>query len=202
MRKEKSIQNVTIIVLAVAILVMSVGFALYSSQLTINGTATFKKSMWNVEFDTSSYSETANSTITVDQTDTDVFQFGNTSLVYDVTLTAPGEVYEFTVDVYNGGTIDAELSGVTLSKSVASGNVGAYVGYTVYYTYTDSNSVEHTNTYTATTSGLAIPLPADTSATVTVRVEYVAPNDPAALPTSADVPVTFGLTLDYVDALT
>ncbi len=201
MRKEKSIQNVTIIVLAVGILVMSVGFALYSSQLTINGTATFKKSLWNVEFDTGSYSETSNSTITVDQTDSDVFQFGQTSLVYDVTLPAPGSVYEFTVDVYNGGTIDANLAGITLSKSVVSGSVGAYVSYSVEYTYTDSNDVEHTSTYTQTTTGLSLPLAADSSATVKVTVAYVAPSDPAALPTTADVPVTFGLTLDYVDAL-
>ncbi len=201
MRKEKSIQNVTIIVLAVAILVMSVGFALYSSQLTINGTATFKKSLWNVEFDTDTYSETGSSTITIDQTDENVFQFGKTSLVYDVTLPAPGDVYEFTVDVYNGGTIDAELSGVTLSKSVVSGSVGAYVSYSVDYTYTDSSNVEHTSTYTSSTSGLHLPLPADTSATVKVTVAYVAPSDPTALPTTADVPVTFGLTLDYVDAL-
>ena len=201
MRKEKSIQNVTIIVLAVAILVMSVGFALYSTTLTINGTATFKKALWSVEFDTDSYSETASSTVTVDQTDSDVFQFGKTSLVYDVTLPAPGDVYEFTVDVYNAGTIDAELSGVTLSKSVVSGNVGAYVSYTVEYTYTDSSNVEHTSTYTSSTSGLALPLAADTSATVKVTVAYVAPSDPNALPTTEDVPVTFGLSLDYVDAL-
>ena len=201
MRKEKSIQNITIIVLAVAILVMSVGFALYSSQLTINGTATFKKSMWNVEFDTDSYSETADSTVTVNQNDTTQFQFGNTSLVYNVVLPAPGDVYEFTLDVFNGGTIDAELSAITLSKSVTSGSVGSYVSYSVDYTYTDSSNVEHTSTYTASTSGLALPLPADSSATVKVTVAYVAPSDPAALPTTADVPVTFGLTLDYVDAL-
>ena len=52
MRKESNIQNILIIVLAATVLVMSVGYATFSSNLAINNsTATFKNAVWDVRFD-------------------------------------------------------------------------------------------------------------------------------------------------------
>ena len=50
MDKKKSIQNVTIIALAIAIIVMSVGYALYYQPLDINGTAVIKNASWDIKF--------------------------------------------------------------------------------------------------------------------------------------------------------
>ena len=59
MRKENNVQNIVIILLAVVVLVMTVGYAAFASTLTINSsTATFKKAKWDVHFDTTTYNQT------------------------------------------------------------------------------------------------------------------------------------------------
>ena len=61
MEKKISYSGLVVVVLAVAVLVMSVGFAVFSTNLSINGTAQVSSSSWQVEFDESSYEETVGS---------------------------------------------------------------------------------------------------------------------------------------------
>ena len=56
MRRENYIQNVIIALLAITVLAMSIGYAAYTQQLNVNGTATFSKAKWDVHFDTSTFS--------------------------------------------------------------------------------------------------------------------------------------------------
>ena len=190
MRQERSAQNLVVVLLAVAVLAMSIGFATYSQNLTITGTATFKKALWSVHFDTEQTISTSGSTITSPPTPT----VTNTTATYTVTLSKPGDVYTFDIDVINDGTIDAKLDQVTLTSSVN----GAYIGHSVKI---------GANTYSETTStGLNIPLAAAANntpgrQTVTVKVEYLLPADAASLPTSNDVQATLTVTLHYIDAL-
>ena len=51
MQRKNFIQNVTIIVLAVAIILMSVGYATFSVPLQITGTTTIEKATWGIVFD-------------------------------------------------------------------------------------------------------------------------------------------------------
>jgi len=183
MRKERSLQNIVIVVLAVAILAMSVGFAAYSQNLNINGTATFTAAKWDVHFDTETFVEKS-------EIKASSKEVGNTAITYSVTLPKPGSTYSFEVNVKNFGTIDAKLKKITLSGLTEAQK--KYITYVVNYAGTD---------YTETTDGLALQLAADTheTAKVTVTVSYVAPTEATDLP-QEDANVTLTAQFDYVDA--
>ena len=83
MNKEKGLQTLIIAVLAIAILIMSVGFAAYSQTLNINGTATVKSANWKVHFVDTTYAESTGSVQATSKTITD------TDVTYTVTLTKP-----------------------------------------------------------------------------------------------------------------
>jgi hypothetical protein len=184
MRREKSLQNIVIVVLAVAILAMSVGFATYNQSLNINGTATFTASKWDVHFDTSTYNET--STIKASSKET-----GNTAITYNVTLPKPGSTYSFEVDIKNYGTIDASLKKITMSGLTA--DQAKYISHVVNYGGTD---------YTSTTDNINRVLAASTheTAKVTVTVSYLTPANASDLPEEDDENVTLNVQFDYVDA--
>ena len=178
MRQEKGLQNIIIVVLSVAVLAMSVGFAVYAQQLNVNGTATFSKATWDVHFNTSTFTETTD----IKATTTNV---GNTAISYTITLPKPGDEYSFTVGVKNFGTIDAALEAITLSGLTTAQQ--KFVSYSVNY-----NGVD----YDETTDGLAEDLVADASHTMTVTVKYLLPDDAQDLP-QEDVEVNLTVALDY-----
>ena len=182
MRKENGVQNIIIVVLAITVLVMTVGYAAFTQNLTINNsTATFNKAKWDVHFDADSYSETS----AIQSTS---HQVSDTSVMFNVTLPKPGDTYSFTINAKNYGTIAAKM--VNLSMTSLSEAQSKYITYTVNY---DGTS------YSASTSGLNIPLAADASHTVTVTVAYVLPTNPADLP-AEDVNVSLTAAFDYQDA--
>ena len=51
MERRKDGQIIAIAALAIAIVFMSVGFAVFAQNLNINGTATVEKAVWDVHFD-------------------------------------------------------------------------------------------------------------------------------------------------------
>ena len=181
MRRENYIQNVIIALLAITVLAMSIGYAAYTQQLNVNGTATFSKAKWDVHFDTSTFTETS----TIKATTKDV---GNTAITYAVTLPKPGSEYSFTVNAKNFGTIDANMTKITLSGLTEAQS--KYITYTVNYNGTD---------YSATTDGLSIPLAAEASHALTVKVDYVLPTAATDLP-QVDTDVNLTVALDYADA--
>ena len=185
MRKENNVQNIVIILLAVVVLVMTVGYAAFASTLTINSsTATFKKAKWDVHFDTNSLEETSTITAATPPTVT------QTSVSFAVTLNKPGDVYSFTVDAVNAGTIDAKLKKITMSTLTA--EQAEFVDYTISYNGAD---------YTTTTDNINANLLAEDTDSITVTVEYKLPADPEDLPTEQDVTVNLSANFDYVDAL-
>ena len=106
-------------------------------------------------------------------------------LAQNVTLTKPGDFYEFTVNVKNTGTFDANLTGITMSPLTT--EQSKYLTYEIDY---------NGNTYTSTQTGLSISL-ANTSGIVPVKVKvsYVQPEKPADLPSSeVTIPLTASLT--------
>lgn len=186
MEKKRNGQLAVILVLAVAILFMSVGFAAYSTTLNINGTATVKANKWSVHFVDTSYAETTGSVAATTHTISD------TSATYTVTLTKPGDFYEFSVDVINDGSFDAVLKSITMSTLSAA--EAKYLTYTLTYDGT---------AYTASQSGLSLSLPYATGSntkTVKVRVSYVQPENSADLPTTEDATVTLTASLGYEQA--
>ena len=179
MKKSIGFSAVIIGLLVVAIVAMSVGFAVFSSNLEINGTTTVQSTNWNIQFDEDSYEETVGSETTTPS-------FNVTSMTYAVTLTEPGDFYEFTVNVENTGTFDAQLTGITMTDLTPEQE--KYLTYTLTYANTP---------YTSSQSSLAIDLAHGSTTPVKVRVEYIQPNDPADLPDET-TPITLNATLNYV----
>jgi hypothetical protein len=185
MEKNKSTQTVIIAILAVVILTMSVGFAAsaYTQNLNINdSTVNVTAAKWNVHFDDASYTETTGSVAATSHTLT------GTTMVYEVTLAKPGDFYEFTVNVKNEGTFDANLTSLTMSSLTT--EQAKYLTYTITYnngtTYSASNTAI-TGSTLAKSTGIA---------PVKVRVTYLTPADSANLPTT-DQTLTLSATLTY-----
>ena len=185
MEKQRSGQNIAIIALAVALVVMTVGFAAasYNQSLAFEGTTNVGTAKWDIHFNTATYEESAGS---VAATSKDV---QGTSIDYNITLANPGDFYEFTIDVENLGTFDANLTKVTLSGIDEAADK-----------YLDSTLTYDSTPYTATTSPSGVVLGKSTGkATVKVRVEYVMPENASELPTNG-ASLTLTAALDYEQA--
>ena len=96
-----------IILLLVILLTVTVGFALLSTTLFINGTSTIKSNTWNIHWDSESVNVTTGSKEAEDPTVT------NDTVSFAVNFDIPGDYYEFTVDAKNEGTIDGILQTIT-----------------------------------------------------------------------------------------
>ena len=184
MKKGVGFSAVLIVLLVVAVVAMSIGFAVFSQNLNINGTATVASSNWNVQFKTDSYQESVGSV----QVDTGNRTLNATSMTFDVDLAKPGDFYEFTVTVENAGTLNAYLSGITMST--LDEDQQKYLKYQITY--------DNGSTYTTTTSSLNNDLASGATADVKVRVEYIQPAVPEDLPTDGPQEITLTATLNYL----
>ncbi len=107
------------------ILFISVGYAILTTTININGTGKVKNAKWDVHFENvqvtnGSVEPTTAANITDD-----------TSASFAITLEKPGDFYEFTIDVVNAGTIDAMIS--TISNTSLTEEQQRYLTYTVSY---------------------------------------------------------------------
>ena len=189
MRKKQ--KNKKIMVVAIALLLLiSIGYAAISTTLTINGTANIAATSWNVYFtnlQTTTGSVTPSVAPTVSGTNT-------TTLNYTVTLENPGDFYEFTVDVKNGGTINAKIAENGVSNTALTAEQDTYINYTV--TYLDGTEIaagDKLSKSGATISGIT-----DTR-TIKVRVEYDANITAEQLNAlNDDLTLNLQFSLDYV----
>lgn len=108
-RRETNYRIIAIIVLLASILFMSIGYAIRSTDLRINGSTTIDNAKWDVHF------ENVDRIIEgVDDkyvyTPAKIVDIDGTYIVYDVKLPNKGDFYEFQFDVVNEGTMDAKVS--------------------------------------------------------------------------------------------
>ena len=189
MRKKQ--KNKKIMVVAIALLLLiSIGYAAISTTLTINGTANIAATSWNVYF---TNLQTTNGSVTPSVAPT-VSGTNTTTLNYTITLENPGDFYEFTVDVKNGGTINAKIADNGISNTALTSTQDTYVNYTV--TYSDGTAIatgDKLSKSGATISGIT-----DTR-TIKVRVEYdtnITAEQLNAL--QDDITLNLQFSLDYV----
>lgn len=140
MEKERTNKILAIVAICVAVAGLTVGFAAFSSTLTINGTGTVKASNWQVRFENlSAVTKTGTaSEVTAPTINTNDTNIGD----YDVTFTTPGDSISYTFDVANNGTFDAEVTTVTIPTPTCTGT-GANAE-------TDATNVCNNLTYTLT----------------------------------------------------
>lgn len=112
MRRKNN--NLLVILFLLFVLSIGIGYAYLSSNLTINGSTNVVGNTWDVHFanlQVSSGSVEATTEAAIDTND-------NTLINYSVNLEKPGDFYEFTVDVVNGGSIDGMIDAITSNISI------------------------------------------------------------------------------------
>lgn len=107
MSKKGIIQNVLIIVLGLAIIFMSVGYAAYD-RVKITSPEGVEVPLWDVHLE--NLKKTNSSTITNEKI-IDYLKLNEekTQVTFGVSL-VPGDVFEFTIDVINSGKFDGKLN--------------------------------------------------------------------------------------------
>lgn len=132
------------LLLVIALLVITIGFALLSTNLSIMGISGIKKNTWSIHWDNDSITPTANSNVTPDiaahTTDTkqEIVEFS-------VTLSLPGDNYEFLIDAVNDGTIDGKIDDIVLKLYAEDGTtpiptIPSYLDYTI--TQADGSAID------------------------------------------------------------
>ena len=105
MKKGKKRLNYLLVI--ILLLLISVGYAILSTNLNIVGSSQISAPTWDIHWENVSVKSgsVSASTPTIDT--------NKTTVNYSVTLTIPGDYYEFTVDAVNAGTIDGMISVVS-----------------------------------------------------------------------------------------
>lgn len=114
-RKKVNFAGITIFLLAISILVMSIGFAAQATVLKINGnTQVGITPKWDVHFSNLNIEYGSVSDELVNE-HAKIVDERSTYITYDVKLPHNRDYYEFTVDVVNDGNLDALIGSVILS---------------------------------------------------------------------------------------
>jgi len=185
--KRKNKKHKELYFILFLILFISVGFAYLSAQLDIIGNATVRTQSWDVHFETITESTaTVSSGVSSDMGAASITAGDTTEVTFTSSLPLPGDFYEFTVNVVNGGTINAMLSEATNTALTA--DQQKYLNYTV--TYADGSAI-------ATNDAIH----AGKSVTLKIRVEYKKDISSTDLP-SSDVTFnsTYGMTFVQADS--
>lgn len=159
---------------------VTVGYAALSTTLSITGKGTLSKNSWDIHFENLVIVDNGASVVTTAPT----IDSTKTKVSFNITLSKPGDTYEFTVDAVNKGTIDAMLSGFSATSLTT--DQQKYLTYTV--TYSDGATIS-TKDY----------LKKGTSETIRVRVRFRDDLTAADLPSSAET-LNLTATLVYVQA--
>ena len=188
MRKRNKKQN-SIMILLLLIVGLGIGYALISTDLTINGVGKFANQSWNVHFEDLTLNPNNVSLSSGDVAAT-IDQTTMTDITFTVTLQEPGDFYEFEVAATNDGSMDAMVGLVTNnlnSNPISAQNpVPTYARYTA--TYSDGVEIEPYHL-----------LEAGYSETYKVRLEYRTDIDAEDLPNTVQT-LTFNFGVEYVQA--
>ena len=139
----KNKKNNKIVAFLLLLLVITVGYALLSQTLDINGTTNIKKSNWSIIWDNVQVKDGSVSGDSV-TTAASITNAEKTLVEYSISLSEPGDYYEFTVDAKNEGTIDGMVNVVSNKVYESNGTtektLPEYLTYTV--AYSDGKAIE------------------------------------------------------------
>ena len=162
----------------VSVFTLSIAYAALSVTLNIVGSAQVNASNWDIHLNNVVVTDGS-----VNSTAPNIT--GGNSLNFSATLTKPGDFYEFTVDVVNGGTIDAMINNVIKTPTLTA-EQAKYFKYEVSYQNGDTISIKQNITAGSTTP-------------IKVRIEYRTDLVSSDLPNSSTT-LNLGLTLEYVQS--
>ena len=183
MNNKKTIYGIIFILICL----VGIGYAAIVSNLTITGTAKIKTNSFDVHFENITVTNGSVEINTGVGDSAPVIEPTNrTRIDYSVTLEEPGDFYEFTVKVVNGGTIDAMVNTVTsmMNNAVINNNLPNYLEYKVVYI--DEIPIEPNHELNATQVE-----------TYKVKVGYRTDINPGDLPTTPST-LNFSFSANYV----
>lgn len=127
MEKERGAKIIAIVALLIAVVGLTVGYAAYSSTLTINGTATVDPASWKVNFDYKT-GDSLTGTTTGHATETTAPTLADTTISgFDVTLKAHGDSVTYNFLIKNSGTLNAELANFTMGTLTCAPNASSSI---------------------------------------------------------------------------
>ena len=171
--KDRNKRKLIIYVLVGVLMLTTVAYAALSTVLNVSGTVVKKGNLWNIYF-----TNPSSASIVGTATGSSI-NIQASSLNFQVSLYKPGDKVTYTVDIKNGGTIDAVLNSISLTGlDTAKSNS---LNYTV--TYSNGSTIKEGDT-----------LNIGASRTIKITVEF--DSSATSLPES-DVNLTFGVTLIY-----
>jgi len=165
-------RNFVMIALCVAIGVMAIAYAAFSSTLTVDGTIT-ASGEFAVTFTEDTVTCTATEKKGADTPTATVTKTGATTATFTAALYTPGDVVTCVVPTENTGNLKAKLTGVTVSNNLTS-----------------------SSTPIAVTASATDKLAADATGNVTVVMTYNWQEDGQPTTTSATFTVTANYTQD------
>ena len=125
-----------IMFLLILILGITIGFALLSTTLYINGTAGIKGNTWNIHWDDTSINVVTGS-VSADDPEVSTVTSTKDTVSFDVELELPGDFYEFEIDAINEGSVDGELdlaeNWITYKSGGTTTTLPSYMDFKVTY---------------------------------------------------------------------
>ena len=171
--------------LLILILSITIGFALLSTTLKINGSASIKSNTWDIHWDDTSVNVNSGS-VEADLPVVSKTTSDDDTVSFNVELDLPGDFYEFEIDAINEGSIDGALdlaeNWITYKVEDQATTLPEYMDFKV--TYDDDTN--------PTTGDV---LKASESKTYKVRVEFKSSVE--ELPENPE-PITIEVELPYV----
>lgn len=127
MEKERGAKVIAIVALLIAVVGLTVGYAAYSSTLTINGTANVDPASWKVNFGYKT-GDSLTGTINGHATENTAPTLADTTISgFDVTLKAPGDSVTYNFLIKNSGTLNARLANFTMGTLTCAPNEGSKI---------------------------------------------------------------------------
>ena len=165
MKRYKSSNSYLIGIIFLLLLIIGMGYAYLTSNLSISGNTEVTGNTWNIHFANIVEKEgsvVAINPATINATD-------NTKVSFSIKLSKPGDFYEFNVDAVNDGSIDGMIG--TLNNVELTENQQKYLTYTL--TYEDGVPISAND-----------QLLSGTSETINCRVEFKKDIENSDLPTT------------------
>ena len=176
--KDRKVLTLGLCLVVVCVFTLTIAYAALNAVLTISGNARVSAADWDIYL--------ANPKVTNGSATTTVPSIKTSSTVeFSTTLSMPGDFYEFTIDVVNGGSIDAMIENVVKTPELTADQV-KFLKYEI--TYQNGESITNKQL-----------LAKDTTMPIKVRIEYRKDLVASDLPTG-QVVLDLALTLEYTQS--